>query len=128
MRKAVLIALLALASGNATAEWARVSGDGASTSYANAATIYREGSMVKMWDMVDYKNVQTPAGRPYHSMASHVEYDCAGKQIRTLTVSMYAGNLAKGNTVSTGRAGATWMPINSGSQIEPLWKFACGKP
>jgi hypothetical protein len=71
-----LIILLLLSSGPVNAEWVEVGGYDRLTSYTDTATIRRKGNVVRMWDLIDFKTVQTSAGKPYLSVKAVREYDC----------------------------------------------------
>jgi len=53
MRKAILMMLLAMASGNAAAEWVKVAETHRSVIYVNPASIRKVGHIVKMWSLAD---------------------------------------------------------------------------
>jgi hypothetical protein len=59
-----LFTLLLLNPGSVQAEWELVSGDDSAklTVYVDRETIRRQGNLVKMWQLYDYKTVQTVAG------------------------------------------------------------------
>ena len=67
MRKAILVMLLAGACSSAAAEvWVVVGKNEKFTAYADPATMRKEGSMVKMWNLFDYKTAQAGvAGKRY---------------------------------------------------------------
>jgi len=55
MRKAILAILLAVASSSAAAEWVEVDSDETLTFYINPTTIRRDGNLVRMWELLEYK-------------------------------------------------------------------------
>ena len=74
----LLVMFLVLSSGHVYAEWVLVSGDDAAglAVYVDPATIRRNGNLAKMWQLYDYKTVQTVAGDSLLSMKRFNEYDC----------------------------------------------------
>jgi surface-adhesin protein E len=95
-----LIILLLLSSGPAYAEWVTVSEDKqeGKTAYINPDAI-RDGSLVKMWTLLDYKTTQKREGSLYMSEQAQHEFDCAEERFRMLALSNYSGNMASGNVV-----------------------------
>ncbi len=129
MRKAILVMLLAGACSSAAAEvWVVVGKNEKFTAYADPATMRKEGSMVKMWNLFDYKTAQAGvAGKRYLSVKRHFEYDCKAGRARILAVSSHTENLAKGELVAASSISLNWSVVAPDSADELLWKFACGK-
>lgn len=123
-----LITLLVLSSGPAYAEWVRALNNQTDpTLYVDSDTIRRNGTVVKWWELLDYKTVQTVAGISFLSMKVLREYDCAGEQIRVLAMADFSGNMANGTVVFTDFAQSNWVPVQLESMGQALWKFVCGK-
>jgi hypothetical protein len=123
-----LITLLVLSSGPAYAEWVRALNNQTDpTLYVDSDTIRRNGTVVKWWELLDYKTVQTVAGISFLSMKVLREYDCAGEQIRVLAMADFSGNMATGTVVFSDFAQSNWVPVQPESRGQTLWKFACGK-
>jgi hypothetical protein len=124
MRNVVMAMLLAVASGNATAEWMRVSESAAGTGYADPRTIRKTGDSVTMWEMTNYKIVPDK-DNPYQSVKRQYEFDCRHNVMRALSITAYAGRMGSGDAVNTVNDPAKWMPVAAGSAGEILWKIAC---
>jgi len=124
-----LITLLLLSSGPADAEWMAVGGkvEGGMTAYADPGTIRREGGLVKMWHLYDYKTVQAKAGASFLSMNAQYQYDCAEERTRLLAFTWFSGNMENGNVVVNNSDEGKWEPVSPGSINEALWEVACGK-
>jgi hypothetical protein len=133
MRRAILkVLLLAVVSSNAMAEWGagwvRVGNSGGDmTPYANPATIIRDGDIVKVWYLYDFKNVQEGAGDRYMSSTFQGEYDCKEVKGRVLAYTWYSENMGGGNVIYTETSPANWSPVFPGSVEEAVLKYACGK-
>ena len=97
----LLITLLVLSSGPAYAEWELSSGDDEAglTVYVDRDTIRRKGNLVKMWQLYDYKTVQTVAGDSLLSIQRHNEYDCTEERTRMLAYTWFSSNMGKGRVV-----------------------------
>ena len=52
-----------------------------------------------MWQLYDYKTVQTVAGDSFLSMKRFNEYDCTEERTRTLGYTWFSGNMGNGNVV-----------------------------
>jgi hypothetical protein len=123
-----LITLLVLSSGPACAEWVRALNNQTDpTLYVDSDTIRRDGTVVKWWELLDYKTVQTVAGISFLSMKVLREYDCAGEQIRVLAMADFSDNMATGRVVFSDFTQSNWVPVQPESKGQALWKAACGK-
>lgn len=125
------ITLLVLSSGPSYAEWVNVSSAesyGGFTMYTDPDTIRRKGELVKMWQLHDYKTVQTEASNSFLSLKSQSEFDCAEERVRLLAVTEFSGNMGKGNVVWSRHFGeGEWRPVEPESVSQIFWKLACGK-
>ena len=126
----LLITLLALSSEPVYAEWELVSGDDAAglTVYVDRDTIRRKGNLVKMWQLYDYKTVQTVAGDSLLSIQRHNEYDCTEERTRMLAYTWFSSNMGRGRVVYKTADEQQWEPVVPRSIDRTLWKVACSKP
>lgn len=127
MKKLILLLLLTSMSGGALAEWVTVIKEDSVTTYANPATIRKQGSKVRMWNMHDYGNNQSLTGDPYQSMLLLAEYDCGEARYRSLHLSVHIKNMGNGNLLYATEADDFWRPTPPGSVAEALLNFACHK-
>jgi len=128
MNRLVITLLLAAFSGNAAAEWVKVSSSENSTTYVDSATISRSGTMVTMWSLLDYKTAQKlPSGKVYLSGMIQHEYDCQGERLRRLYYSLHSGQMGSGDILFTNSDEGLWHQISPETAAEYSWKFACGK-
>ena len=125
----LLITLLVLSSVPAYAEWELVSGDDEAglTVYVDRDTIRRKGNLVKMWQLYDYKTVQTVAGDSLLSVQRQNEYDCMEERTRMLAYTWFSSNMGKGRVVYRAADEQQWEPVVPRSIDRTLWKVACGK-
>ena len=129
----VLITLLFLSSAPVNAEWVAVERDylvpGLQTVYVDSDSIRREGSLVTMRQLIDFKWMQGSARGPtrFLSTETHKQFDCAEKRLRLLAFTEFSHRLATGiradGYVDTGR----WIPVEPDSINQALWEVACGK-
>lgn len=124
----LLITLLALSSNPAHAEWMSLGeSESGTTVHADPATTGREGDLVKMWVLFDFKTIQTKAGVSYLSAKAHMEYDCAKQRFEGHEVMYFSGNMGSGTLLDRSSGKGKWLPVSPGSLDHALWKLACGK-
>jgi len=87
----------------------------------------REGDLVKMEVLFDFKTIQTQAGILYLSAKTRMEYDCAEQRFRGLAVMYFSGNMGSGNLLDRSSGKGKWLPVSPSSIDQTLWKVACGK-
>ena len=128
MKRLLLITLLLLSSGPAYAEWMSLGeSESGTTVYADPATMRREGDLVKMEVLFDFKTIQTKAGVSYLSAKAQMEYDCAEQRFEGLAVMYFSGNMGNGNLLDRSSGKGKWLRVSPGSLDQALWKLACGK-
>jgi len=128
MKRLLLIALLVLSSGPAYAEWMSLgASDSGTTVYADTATIRREGDLVKMSVLFDFKTMQTKADVSYLSAKAQMEYDCAEQRFEGLAVMYFSGNMGTGKLLDRSSGKGKRLRVSPGSLDHALWKLACGK-
>ena len=134
----LLITLLVLSSEPAYAEWVAVENDyllpGLQTVYVDPDTIRREGNLVTMWQLIDFKLMQGNAGmgilgvgHRVLSTKTHKQFDCAEKRFRVLAVTDFSGNMGTGIPAGAYIDGGNWVPVEPKSINQALWEVACGK-
>jgi hypothetical protein len=120
--------LLAAASGSAAAGWVEVGGNEITVAYADSGTIRRSGNIVRMWHLLDYANARRIQGiKPYLSIKMQDEYDCAQERTRTLSMSLYSGNMGAGEVLGNVTDPGEWRQVPADTLAETLRAFACGK-
>ena len=130
MKKLLMGLMLLVTAGAAGAEWTAAGGTGELIQYVDRATIRKSGNLVKMWDLADYKTVQTSpsTGVSYFSDKGQREYDCKEEKRRLLAFTWFDGKMGSGKVVhNTSETSMKWSPLQPGSIGEALWKIACGK-
>ena len=110
MKRLLLIALLVLSSGPVYAEWVAVEKDnlspGLQTAYIDPDTIRRDGNLVTLWQLIDFKRMQGNAGigrlgfgpHRFLSTKTHKQFDCAEKRLRLLAFTEFSRNYGNRNT------------------------------
>ena len=127
-----LITLLVLSSGSVYAEWVAVEKDyllpGLQTVYVDPETIRREGSLVTMWQLIDFKTMQ--GGRSptrFSSTKTQKQFHCAEARTRLLRVTDFWGIMGTGEPAEAYVENGNWIPVEPESMNQALWEVACGK-
>ena len=127
-----LIALLVLSIPPAYAEWAEVDKDyfspGPWTIYIDPDSVLREGNLVTVWQLVDFKTMQ--GGRSptrFLSTKTLKQFDCAQRRLRLLAFTEFSRGMGTG--ISTGGYvdKDNWLPVEPESINHALWEVVCGK-
>ena len=128
-----LITLLFLSTVPAYAEWVAVEKDylllGLQTVYVDSDTIRREGNLVTLWQLIDFKTMQGN-GRGAHRFLStkiHKQFDCAGKRLRLLAFTEFSRRMGTGIAANGYVDKDNWLPVEPESINHALWELACGK-
>jgi hypothetical protein len=121
--------MLVAASTNAWAEvWIETSRTDDYLAYADPSSVRRDGDLVKMWSMFDYRNPQTGIpGKPFLSTRRQFEYDCKRGRARALAVSSHAARQGKGDALASVSVKYDWRTVVPQSADDYLLKFACKK-
>ncbi len=127
MRKAILMLLLAVVSGSATAEWVELGGNEHTTLYVDPSSIRRAGDFVEMWNLHDFKKVRAMEHLSYWSFKGQGEYDCKQARMRLLSASRHAEKMGTGQIIASESSASGWESAAPGGAGDVLWKFACGK-
>jgi hypothetical protein len=134
-----LITLLVLSSVPAYAEWVAVEKDyllpGLQTVYVDPDSIRREGNLVTMWQLIDFKSMQGNAGmgpfgfgpNRFLSTKTHKQFDCAGKRLRLLAFTEFSRGMGAGIPANGYVDNSNWLPVEPESINQALWDVACGK-
>jgi hypothetical protein len=136
----LLSLILALVIGeSASAEWVAVEKDYLNpelrTVYIDPDTISRDGTMVTVWQLTDYKMMQGGVGFGRFMMSPHrffsaktqKQLDCEPKRIRLLEYIEFLHHMGTG-PASRGYVDHTaWLPIEPASVNHALWEVLCGQ-
>jgi hypothetical protein len=128
-----LITLLFLSNVPAYAEWMVVEKDyllpGLQTVYVDPEAIRREGNVVTMWQLIDFKWMQgNPRGPTrFLSTKTQKQFDCAEKRFRLLAYTEFSGGMGTGIPRDGYVDKDNWLPVEAESSSHALWEMACGK-
>jgi len=125
--KPLVFALLLAVCTNACAHWTRVASHDEAEVYADRTGIVKQGRMVKMWSLFNYRAAQRKGQIAFLSHMTREQYDCDKERARTLYFSMYSDGMGEGRRVYSKSEPGDWAPLPHGSIIEKLRKIACGE-
>lgn len=128
----LLVTLLVLSNAPAYAEWVAGEQDylspGLGTIYIDPDSIQREGNMVTVWQLVDFKTMQ--GGRSptrFLSTKTQKQFDCAGKRFRLLAFTAFTDGMGTGIPDDGYVDKHVWLPVEAESITQTLWEMVCGK-
>jgi hypothetical protein len=113
------------------AEWTIVDLNHAKNTYVDMSDIRKNGTIVKMWEMTDYKLAKkNSSGASFLSVRVLKKYDCEEVRSSILGMTAFSDNMANGEVVfsfSVKDTDADWDEIAPNTILKVLWKTACGK-
>jgi hypothetical protein len=119
---------LLVSSGPAYADWMSLgASDSGTTVYADLATLRREGDLVQMLVLFDFKTTQTKADVSFLSAKAQMEYDCAEQRYEGLAVTYFSGNMGNGQLLDRSSGKGKRLRVSPDSLDQALWKLACDK-
>ncbi len=128
-----LIIFLSPSSLPAYAEWVAVEKDyllsGLQTVHVDPESICREGNLVTIWQLIDFKWMQGNPRGPHRflSTKTHKQFDCAGKRVRLLAFTEFSRGMGTGMPRDGYVDKDNWLPVEAESMSHALWEVACGK-
>ncbi len=131
MKTLFLIVTLGLASSSAFADWTpvNVEEDGI-TQYVSLNSIRRDGTIVEMWDLIDFGNGHDKRAKKFMyqdtlSIKTLSQYDCQEPRMKMLTVMQYDKNMARGKIIDSSYKAEDWQKISPLSDWGRLRTIAC---
>lgn len=102
--------------------------------YYDLKTIRRDGNLVTLWQLTDYKMMQgnAPFGmfmispHRFISTKTHKEFDCTHKTVRLLASSEFTQHMGTGTHNAVLVSQGHGQPLEPGSLNQALWEVACG--
>ncbi len=126
-----LLAFIFLNGVPAHAEWRPVSyaaGSGGFTIYVDPAAVLRQGDLVTMLVLYDFRFVQAISGTSYLSATWQQQFDCAEHRSRHLSYKYHSDNMGHGKVMLAGdNERNKWSPVAPKSAAAILWNIGCSK-
>jgi len=126
-----LITLLVLNSGFVNAEWVAIEKDylspGLQTVYIDPDSIRREGNLVTLWQLINFKWMQGSARGParFMSTKTYKQFDCGEKRVRLLAYTDFSHQMGTGIPTNGYVDSDIWIPVEPDSMNQALWEVAC---
>jgi len=127
MRRRLAACLLALAGGEAMADWTAVgTANEIYAAYADTASIHSSGARTTMVGLYDFRRQDfTPEGRALFSTVVLREYDCAGRRVRLLHAVDFSEHMGAGEPVSTSVRPGRWEDVIEAGIDDAYLRVAC---
>jgi hypothetical protein len=103
---------------------------GLQTVYIDPDTIHREGKLVTISALIDWKWMQgNRSPNRFYSTMMTKQFDCAEKRVRSLASTDFYGHMGTGQVIGGGghTSEGHWVPIEPESLNQGLWEAACRK-
>jgi len=123
MKKLFLVCLMMLA-GSAWAEWVMYGGEETSIFYYDPATVRKDGSMRRVWELQDLRKRRNNG---VMSRRMRSEYDCKQEQYRILALTSHTEPMADGMPFGTAGEDNTWRAIAPDTIAETIFNIVCAK-
>ncbi len=133
----LLIFLLLMNPVPASAEWVAVERDylspGRQTVYVDSDTIRREGSLVTVSQLIDFKWMQGNQGlgplgfgpHRYFSTQTLKQFDCATQRVRLLAFTEFSEHMGAGTPARGYVDSENWLSVEPESINQALWEVVC---
>lgn len=122
---------LAVTSLHAQAEWVSLSGHPTAKGgqfYVDMSQSQKQSTGAKLAHLLDLPVAQLNGyGKPYLSERMLVEYDCAKRRARPLSLTQYPGSMGKGDPVAAFENVAPWVPFSLDPVARMMEETICGK-
>lgn len=101
--------------------------------YVDADSIMREGNVVVVRQLTDYRMMQGntgfgrfgPGPHRFFSTVTRKEFHCAEKRVRLLAFTEFSHQMGTGQSADGYVDQSQWLPIEPATLNEGLWKVAC---
>ena len=121
----VLLLMIGLSTERARAEWTRAGSNDGSVYYVDRDSIVRNGSHAWMWNLTDYRDVQSWEGHTFLSSSAKFEYDCSGARSRVIVEDGYSEHMGNGQKAYTVKGPRPWQQAMPGTRSQEKLRIAC---
>lgn len=129
MKRFLSLVLLSLACSVAQAEWVFIAKNQALTDtyYGDSATKQWSGSLVKVWDLVNFEKPEKTGNIIYSSIKQFLQFNCVQKAYQSLYLTAHSGQMGSGKTVFSEGYAEQWTPIAPDTVMSDVMIWACTK-
>jgi len=96
--------------------------------YVDAATIHREGNLVTISALIDWKWMQgNRSPTRFYSTKMTKQFNCAEKRVRNLETTDFYGHMGTGEVIGGGghTSEGHWIAVEPASLNQGVWEAAC---
>jgi hypothetical protein len=100
------------------------------TVYIDAATRHREGNLVTISALIDWKWMQgNRSPTRFYSTKTTKQFDCVEKRVRNLATTDFYGHMGTGEMIGGGghTSEGPWIAVEPTSLNQGVWEAACRK-
>jgi hypothetical protein len=109
--KTMIFALLLALCAPAWAEWKALSTDDDGTDYIDTEAIRRDGDLVKIWLLVNFRKQEMRQGKTFFSTKLEMEIDCKQLRMRSLSAVGYKYAMGRGEAVALDAGSRQWVAL-----------------
>ena len=97
--------------------------------YVDPHSISREGNLVTIWQLIDFKWMQgNPRGPTrFLSTKTQKQFDCTAKRVRLLAYTEFSQGMGTGMPRDGYVDKNNWLPVEAESMSHALWEAAYSK-
>ena len=107
-------------------DWVSVGMSDAAVYGIDRASIEKDGPLRRVWTMLDYREPQkTSQGKAYLSSRALMEMECAKRQVRTRSMSLYSGHNLSGEALTSEGIFDQWQAVPPNSPVFTMFKVVC---
>ncbi len=122
----VCLSLSALSLCAMAADWVALGLADIGTYGIDRASIEKNGSVRRVWTMLDYRDAQKSAqGKTYLSSRALMELECVKKQVRTRSMALYSGHNLGGDALTSEGIFDQWQAVPPNSPVATMFKVVC---
>jgi hypothetical protein len=109
-----------------SADWVSLGLADIGTYGIDRASIEKDGSVRRVWTMLDYRDPQKSAqGKTYLSSRALMEMECVKKQVRTRSMALYSGHHLGGDALTSEGTFDQWQAVPPNSPVFTMFKVVC---
>jgi hypothetical protein len=122
----VCLCFSTLAMGAHASDWVSLGLADHGTYGIDRASIEKDGPLRRVWTMLDYREPQkTSQGKSYLSSRALMEMECAKRQVRTRSMSLYSGHKLSGEALTSEGIFDQWQAVPPNSPVFTMFKVVC---
>jgi hypothetical protein len=122
--KIIFLILISCISLNAHSAWEKTGKSDGLMTYVDTSSIKRNGYISSMRGLFDNDKPSLVSGQEVRSSISQFEFNCQKRTYRTISYSLYSGQMGGGRQLIEVRKDSQWESVAGFDEF--AWKIACG--